>query len=291
MIGAYRGLRALEIGSGRVVEADLQPAPNRPTATASHAPGSTPASSGAESTLLCGHALLRLSPTGAYADAQLDDTAGLARRNFRWQPPLRLSLRARISESVPLGTFGFGFWNDPFAVAFGQGGAARKFPTAPQCVWFFHGSPPLDLPLASGVPGCGWKAATLRSRVIPALLLAPLAAGAFALAGLPPARRWLFARARNFYQAEESLLSADPSGWHAYAVEWQPSFAAFSVDGREVLRSLHPPVGPLGLVLWIDNQYAVASAAKGFAFGVLPLEKEQSLELEEVRIEPLRAAC
>jgi hypothetical protein len=194
-------------------------------------------------------------------------------------------VRARTSIPAPLGTFGFGLWNDPFSLSLGMGGAARKLPAAPQCAWFFYGSPPLDLPLAEGVPGCGWKAATLRFRKIPTWLLAPLALGGVLLSGVPPLRRWAFGQARRFYRAEERLLPVDPSAWHAYAIEWRAASVGFFVDGAEVLRSLHPPLPPLGLVLWIDNQFAVASADKGFGFGVLPLEREQSLELESARIE------
>jgi hypothetical protein len=104
---------------------------------------------------------LRLPPASGYADSQLDDTQGRARRLFRWRPPLRFSVRARTSIPDPRGTFGFGFWNDPFSLSLGMGGAARKLPAAPQCAWFFYGSPPHDLPLAEGVPGSGWKAQTL----------------------------------------------------------------------------------------------------------------------------------
>src|SRR4051794_9401484 len=49
-----------------------------------------------------------------YADAQIDDYAGLARRRFPWRPPLRLTARARASGPL-VGTAGFGFWNNPFS--------------------------------------------------------------------------------------------------------------------------------------------------------------------------------
>jgi hypothetical protein len=241
--------------------------------------------------LPCAHALLRLGPTGEYADTQLDDTAGRARRDLLWRPPVRLSLRARASSVNPPGTFGFGFWNDPFALSLGQGGAARKLPAAPQCAWFFYGSPPLDLPLKPGVPGAGWKAATLRFRAIPLPLLAPLAAGGVLLTGLPFLRKTLFSIARVFYRAEEALLRADPAEWHAYAIDWLPDRVRFFVDGGLALESASPPRPPLGLVLWIDNQYAVASPVKGFGFGVLPLEREQNLELERISIESESPAC
>ena len=264
----------LEIGTGSVQ--------TRPPADASARAGSP---------LSAPDAVLRLAPTRAYADAQLDDTAGRARRDLLWRPPLRFSLRARASAAAPPGTFGFGFWNDPFSISLGQGGAARKIPAAPQCAWFFHGAPPLDLPLKPGVPGSGWKAATLRFRRVPMPLLAPLVAGGVLLASLPFLRRPLFACARAFYQAEETLLHSDPSAWHTYAIEWEAAQVRFFVDDSLVLQSAFPPHPPLGLVLWIDNQFAVASPAKGFGFGVLPLEAGQNLTLLNIRIERGSPAC
>ncbi|MGB7538727.1 MAG: hypothetical protein WBM17_09325 [Anaerolineales bacterium] len=259
-----------EIGAGRV----SRPAEDNP-------PRSAPAANTAP---LIDRATLHLPPGQNYADAQLDDTQTLARERFRWKPPLRFSVRARTSPACPPGTFGFGFWNDPFSLSLGMGGAARKLPAAPQCAWFFYGSPPHDLPLVEGVPGSGWKAQTLAFRRLPALLLAPMAAGGALLAALPSTRRWAFRLARRFYSAEERLLGIDPTFWHTYAIEWTSTAARFSVDGREVLRSAHPPHSPLGLVLWIDNQYAFASPEKGFGFGVLPRDREQALELEDARI-------
>jgi hypothetical protein len=231
------------------------------------------------------HADLRIPPAGGYADAQLDDTQNLPRRAFRWRPPLRFSVRARTSRPDPPGTFGFGFWNDPFSMSLGMGGASRKLPASPQCAWFFYGSPPHDLPLAPGVPGFGWKAQTLVSRQMPPAVLVPAAVAGILLAALPPTRRRAFRLARRFYSAAEQLLDLDPSGWHAYTLEWTAADVRFSVDGAEVLRSVTPPTPPLGLVLWIDNQYAVASPDKGFGFGVLPLEQPQFLELERAKIE------
>lgn len=283
-------LSALEIGGGKVLQPGMPESCDNQAAIAQDAsPADVDRPPGGETAgfiSLLDQALLSLPPAKSYADAQLDDTQNLPRRGFRWKPPLRFSVRARTSAPDPMGTFGFGFWNDPFSFSLGMGGAARKLPAAPQCAWFFYGSPPLDLPLAEGVPGSGWKAAVLSFRKIPMPLMAPLAFGGVMLASLPPARRWALAQARRFYRAEEQLLDLDPSQWHAYAIEWRAASVGFFVDGVELLRSVHPPPPPLGLVLWIDNQYAVASAEKGFGFGVLELAREQSLELEAARIEP-----
>jgi hypothetical protein len=45
------------------------------------------------------------------------------------------------------------------------------------------------------------------------------------------------------------------------------------------------PHPPLGLVIWIDNQYLVASPQGGFRFGTLKTEAEQWLEIEDLIIE------
>jgi len=264
-------LLTLEIGGGRVLRPPESIAP-QPAPPAGEAP-------------LIDRVRLHLPPVHSYADAQLDDTQGLARERFLWKPPLRFSVRARLSIPGPRGTFGFGFWNDPFSLSLGMGGAGRKLPAAPQCAWFFYGSPPHDLPLAEGVPGSGWKAQTLSFRRLPPLLLAPVAAGGALLAAFPFTRRWAFRLARRFYSAEERILEIDASAWHEYAIEWTAAAVRYFVDGSLALHSAHPPHPPLGLVLWIDNQYAVASPEKGFGFGVLPLEREQTLELENARVE------
>jgi hypothetical protein len=230
-------------------------------------------------------------PTGAgYADAQLDDTAGLTRAQLRWCPPVRFSVEARTSTPAPLGTFGFGFWNDPFSLSLGMGGAARKLPALPQTAWFFYMSPPGDLPLDPSVAGIGWKAATLRSSRMPGWVLTPLAIGGGALLSVPGLRRYAFRQASRFYRAQEASLAANPAEWHTYSIEWREAEARFFVDGALALCSAHPPAGPLGLVLWIDNQYAVASPERGFGFGVLPLSAGQELELRALRVEALPPA-
>src|SRR5512140_859561 len=75
---------------------------------------------------LTGHSLRLVKPgTSArrYTTAQIDDYQDVPRRDFRWRPPLTLTVRARFSHpgTPPFegdarlqGTAGFGFWNDPF---------------------------------------------------------------------------------------------------------------------------------------------------------------------------------
>ena len=222
-------------------------------------------------------------PTG-YADAQLDDYRFKPRARFPWRPPVRFSLRARASEPLPLGTLGFGFWNDPFTLSLGQGGAARRLPSAPQTAWFFYGSPPNHFAFTPGVEGHGAKAMALRSPRIPTVLLAPMAAVGMLMAQVPSLRRPVLRTALRAVRSAEVELSVALDEWHQYAVAWEAETVRFEIDGQVVLEDQIAVPGPLGFVTWIDNQYAVASPEKGFRFGVIPTSREQCLEISDLEI-------
>ncbi len=228
---------------------------------------------------------LSIPPTSSgYADAQLDDYGSLSRSDFPWAAPLGLRLRSRASHPSPPGTLGFGFWNDPFGISLSGAGSVRRFPAAPQALWFFYGSKPNDFSFADGVEGSGWKAATLRSVRYPAVLLVPGGAAAFLLASLPLLRRWIVPMVRRQAAATEVVLDAPLDEWHEYALTWAADGAIFEVDGEIVAETNIVPHGPLGFVAWIDNQYAVLSEAKGIRFGLLPTTEEYSLEIQGLEV-------
>ncbi len=229
---------------------------------------------------------LSIPPTSSgYADAQLDDYGGLSRADFPWTAPTTLRLRARASHPSPPGTLGFGFWNDPFGISLSGAGSLRRFPAAPQALWFFYGSPPNDFSFVDGGAGSGWKAAALRSVRYPAAVLVPGAAAAFVLASLPIIRKWIVPLVRRQAAATEILLDAPLLEWHEYALTWRQDGSVFEVDGEVVADSSIAPHGPLGFVAWIDNQYAVLSETKGIRFGLLPTVAEQWLEIQDLRVE------
>src|SRR5512137_551533 len=74
--------------------------------------------------------------------AQLDDHTHLARRHLVHSAPITMSLRARLSCAGLPGTWGFGFWNDPFGLSIGFGGNPVRIPNLPQTAWFMHASFP-----------------------------------------------------------------------------------------------------------------------------------------------------
>ncbi len=225
------------------------------------------------------------TPARQYTNAQLDDYHGfthgrrLGAPQFAGGPPARLALRARASHAAPVGTLGFGFWNEPFSVR----GAVLS---TPQVIWFFYAAPPSNMALAKGVPGWGWKAATLNTGRLPGLLLAPAALAAIALTRVPGLGRPVMALARRLAVAHEALLSdVALDEWHDYELDWQPGEARFTVDGVVRLRSPASTNRPLGFVMWIDNQYAIASEAGQFGFGVTPLPEAQWLEVQNFKLE------
>ena len=228
---------------------------------------------------------------GQYTDAQIDDYGRLPRSRFPWRPPVRLEVRARASLPAASpgtpngqadnlrGTAGFGFWNYPFSV---RGDVLML----PEAVWFFYASPPSNLALVPGIPGCGWKAQVVHS-MRPAALASTLPLAATAVLGrisgeTRPAARWM----QRLTGAQEALLDIDMSDWHSYALDWFPDAATFRVDGKPVLRAPGPPTRPLGFVAWLDNQFAIATPRGDFRFGTLN-SGPQWLEMDSVRIDEL----
>jgi hypothetical protein len=222
-----------------------------------------------------------------YADAQIDDYQRIARRAFPWSPPVRLTLRARADPAQPAGTLGFGFWNDPFTLALGQGGAARRLPASPEAVWFFYGSPPNDLGFAPGVPGYGWKASSLSGPALPPLVLLPGAGVAFFLSRAPLLGGAIVRAAKKAVRAAEASIAVPLNSWHEYTLEWHACEARFVVDGSPVLITEIVPRPPLGFVAWIDNQYATISPRGGIRFGIIPTTGPQTLEIADLAIEAL----
>jgi len=192
----------------------------------------------------------------AYRLAQLDDYTLLARRRFMWREQATLHLRCRVSNSALPGTWGFGFWNDPFALSLGLQGAARRLPVLPNTCWFFHASEQNHLSFAEGQPASGFLAQAFSSPRIPSALLAP---GVFAspLLLIRPLSKWLRANiAARLIREDAKRISVDVTEWHEYRLKWSPARVEYAIDDEMVFDTAASPKGPLGLVIWIDNQYA-----------------------------------
>jgi hypothetical protein len=215
-----------------------------------------------------------------YTDAQIDDYQGLPRRRFPWSPPLRLTVRARFSHAASelRGTAGFGFWNDPFLMT------GARIPTLPRAIWFFYGSPPSNLKLALDVPGSGWKAATIDALRPAALLLLPVAPLAVALMNVPALYRALWPPIQRAVRVREAPVERDMTVWHRYTIFWGRQHASFCVDDEPVLARAPTPRGPLGFVMWLDNQYMVVTPWGRLGWGLLDVPGGQWMEVDSLQI-------
>ena len=219
-------------------------------------------------------ALLDWKP-GGYRLAQLDDYANLPRRRFPSKAPLTLGLRARASgDSLP-GTWGFGLWNDPFGLSLGFGGSPWRLPSLPNAIWFFHASAENYLSFRDDKPGNGFLAQAFRS---PAFPLRRLAKVGLALPfARQRARQWM----SRIVEEDGVRLGIDVTQWHAYRFEWSPARSAFWVDEALVLETPVTPRPPLGLIIWLDNQYAFWRPDGKFGWGVVE-GVEGWIEVEEI---------
>ncbi len=217
-------------------------------------------------------------PAGRYRLAQLDDYITRPRQSFLWKPPVHLELQMRASAADLPGTWGFGLWNDPFSFSLGLGGASRRFPALPETAWFFFASPHNYLSFRNDLPASGFLAATFSSSPIPAPLLAfaSLAVPGFLVPFISQALRRI---ARQFIRQDAALIPGDPTAWHSYTIEWQPDQLILSVDGIRLLDTQVSPRPPLGLVIWIDNQYAALPPSGGFHFGFLANSEPAWIEI------------
>jgi hypothetical protein len=213
------------------------------------------------------------STTAAYSNAQIDE---YGQGTFPYAPPCRLSLRARFSHPAPslIGTAGFGFWNAPVQTGL----------RLPKVAWFFFGSPPLQIALAQDQRGRGFMAATMDAANWRFLALAPTAPLGFLLMRWP----WFY---RNFWPVGQAAigyseydLDLDLTTPHHYALDCLPDRVDFWLDGQKIHSTPRSPRGPLGLVIWIDNQYAVVTPQGRFGWGLLACEESQWLEISDLEI-------
>ncbi len=202
---------------------------------------------------------------------------GVRRDAYPWHPDLSLSLRARVSDECAPGTWGFGLWNDPFGFSFGPSDTFFRLPALPNTIWFFYASPRNYLSFRDDKPAQGLLAQAFRSPGFhPSLLLAGLA--------LPFSRKTTRRMLSRIIEEDSASISVDVTQWHDYRLEWSQTRSAFWVDEALVLESLVSPRPPLGLVMWIDNQFAAFTPQGKLRWGMEENQNSAWLEIEELDI-------
>jgi hypothetical protein len=227
------------------------------------------------------------APEG-YSNAQIDDYQGLPRHRFAWHPPLRLTVRARFSHTADQlrGTAGFGFWNDPLLMT------QKRLPALPRALWFFYSSVPSDMKLDIDTPGYGWKAAAIDATRITGLIWAPLAPLLVPLMNLSPVYRKIWPRIQRDLRIREAVIRVDMRHWHTYELHWGTKQSRFGVIEEDAESSVPlvvtpSPRGPLGFVMWQDNQYLVVTPWGRIRWGTLEVPKHQWMETDHLNVATL----
>jgi len=214
----------------------------------------------------------------SYSNAQIDDYPNLKRRDFLNEAPLKFKIKARLKcEEEPKGTFGFGFWNDPFLMT------EPRMPSLPKAIWFFGSSSESSMDLAIGLPGHGWKMGCIDAWSWKFLLLIPTIPFSVPLMWIPFIRRKLWPIAQKFMKCSEALVPVSVKDWHEYEIDWQTNLVTFYIDNQKQFEA-PAPKGKLGLVIWIDNQYMKIDPRAKMSCGNLHLKHEQSLEIESFEL-------
>jgi hypothetical protein len=216
-----------------------------------------------------------------YRLAELDDHGLLRRQNFPWNPPLSLSLQARVSSQGLPGTWGFGWWNDPFSFMMAYNKVVPRLPTLPQAAWFFHASPQNYLSFVDDQPASGFLAATFCSRKVPFALIV-LTSPILSLALLSRTAQLVRRLFRKVARQASTLIHTVETDWHTYNLQWEPGRVSFLMDETFLFETVIAPQPPLSLVIWVDNQYAALPPTGRLKFGTLPNPEPAWLEIKDI---------
>ncbi len=259
-----------------------------------------------------------LGKADQYRLAQLDDYTQLSRSRFPLQFPLGITLSARTSSNSISGTWGFGLWNDPFGMSLGMGGSPFRLPALPNAVWFFGASKENYLSFKNSRAERSNESTSRRADEAQATYTSRASSTGFAKSAQPSAQREIIAangflaqsfRAPRFHPSlmlaglafpfsrkmtrrllgkiidEDGIrLSVEVTQWHRYKLDWRESGVSFEVDDTLVFESQVSPNPPLGLVIWIDNQFAAFTPEGKIGFGVLENPEPAWLEVKDVSV-------
>jgi hypothetical protein len=220
---------------------------------------------------------------GKYSLAQLDNYARLSRNKFPVTRSAILSLKCRVSASSLPGTWGFGFWNDPFAVSFGLNGGIRRIPALPNAAWFFHASSENYITFTNDLPGNGFLTQIYQAPRIPSLLLTPGILGSPFLL-YRPASRLLRRIASKLISQKSQSVELDVTEWHTYSLSIINQSTLFSIENKIIFQSDLFPHCPLGVVIWIDNQYASWTPDGKLGFGTISNNTSNWLEIKDIEL-------
>ena len=167
----------------------------------------------------------------------------------------------------------------------------KRLPALPRAAWFFYASTPSNMKLDIGTPGHGWKAACIDAQRGSALLWAPWAPLLVTLMNSKLVYSAFWPRIQRALRIREAMVPVDLTRWHKYELYWGRNFVHFAVsrpgiEGTSVILRAPSPKGPLGFVMWQDNQYLEITPWGRIRWGTLEVPEPQWMEVKHLRIQP-----
>jgi hypothetical protein len=83
----------------------------------------------------------------------------------------------------------------------------------------------------------------------------------------------------------ETMIVMPDNAWHHYVIDWQVDSVTWYIDDISVARTPFAPHGPLGLCIWIDNQWLSATPDGQFGWGLV--DAIDTLEIRDITITDL----
>jgi hypothetical protein len=110
-----------------------------------------------------------------------------------------------------------------------------------------------------------------------------------------PLYRALWPTIQRALKVREAAVDIDMTHWHTYLLEWDLARARFALVEEDdtppsLILDAPSPKGPLGFVMWLDNQYLVATPWGRLRWGLLDAPGRQWMEVTRISIEPLQTS-
>ncbi len=90
---------------------------------------------------------------------------------------------------------------------------------------------------------------------------------------------------------DEASLRVDVTEWHSYQLAWSQNRVVWHVDDVRVFESPASPNPPLGIIIWIDNQFAAFTPAGKIGFGVLENAEPAWIEIKDLNITSAKSSA
>jgi hypothetical protein len=100
-------------------------------------------------------------------------------------------------------------------------------------------------------------------------------------------RSWLRkmrSKLNEIIQEDSAKLDLDVTQWNYYSLLWKPDSVEFFLNGKNVFSTDISPLGPLGLVIWLDNQFAAFNPSGEIKTGVLTSSTPAWMEINDLEI-------